>query len=93
MSERTEIRNLYHVRTAKGFTLDALAQAVRKVDPRAANRSTLTDLENCRHNGSVRTLKALAQVLDTPIEDLIRIVPSEKKPRGRAQHAVHPASP
>ena len=81
MGQTCQVRNLYHLRTRRGLTLAELARRVQRLEPRAAGRSTLTQYENCQVDASLTTLRALARVLDAPIDEIDRIDQRENRPK------------
>ena len=69
-----------------GFTQEALAQAAR------IGRVTLVRLENGKHAPKLATLRAIAQVLERPLEDLLAI-PDRPDQIGMRPAVVPPTMP
>lgn len=83
MTNPTQVRNIYNLRVAQRLTLGDLAARLRDHDPAAAvGRTMLTEFENGNHFTSQRTLEALAEILEAPIEEIIRMVEIPEKVRG-----------
>lgn len=85
------VRNVYNLRRERGWTLAELAARVQAYDPKAGGRTMLSMFENCHRPTSQRTLVALAAVLETTVDEILRVREVPAKPLGRPRK--RPAAP